>query len=587
MVERRKPLLLASTKALLNSVLPNPKTTSNVDDNAPTSSDSSSSSLQIQAGILKFPKGKNGILPKFASLDHSSLVGLSTAQLKRLAITSGSLVVIKNIDTNAQRIGQVVVLDPPLAKDELLPDVEPSPDSSETMLVFPSLTFCQSHLGQLSQDVAYLSPFLAFNVDLHTSCLTSLVRHGKESLASIFDINGCSEKTGQRVENCVVNLMLEPWPHVPRYASHIRISFLKIPECGIIESLRGKSSIEAMDRQEMIDLALQEYFNIDRYLVKDDVFRIQIEWNCNSVLCVSCGLRKKNDQGDNIYFKVVALDPLDEPILRVNRKETALVLGGSAAAAFPPDLLISEPIEIAPLQRDTIKSLGCILTPPLCPSVLSSKFSVSVLLHGLAGSGKRTVVRYVARRLGLHVVEYSCNALMEGTEKKASSLLTQAFNTAHRYSPAILLLRHFDVLQNWVSNEGSQSDHTGIISEVASVIRKYTQPVVMNEEISFDEKLNGGTKLKSVERIRRPKAFLIAATESTEGLPPAIRRCFSHELNLAPLTEEERAKMLTKSLQSIPEISADVYILMHIITHQQKRWGSGRGRGRGRGKSEE
>lgn len=50
-----------------------------------------------------------------------------------------------------------------------------------------------------------------------------------------------------------------------------------------------------------------------------------------------------------------------------------------------------------------------------------------------AGSGKRTVVRYVARRLGLHVVEYSCNNLMEGSDKNMSSLLTQAFSTTHRY----------------------------------------------------------------------------------------------------------------------------------------------------------
>lgn len=79
------------------------------------------------------------------------------------------------------------------------------------------------------------------------------------------------------------------------------------------------------------------------------------------------------------------MDPPEEPILRVNRKETALVLGGSAAAAFPPNLLISEPIGIAPLQSNTVKALGCILTPSLCPSVLSSKFRVSVLLQGLAG----------------------------------------------------------------------------------------------------------------------------------------------------------------------------------------------------------
>ncbi|XP_057247356.1 peroxisomal ATPase PEX6 isoform X3 [Beta vulgaris subsp. vulgaris] len=510
MVERRKPLLLASTKALLNSILQTPNNNTlpppKIDANTLASSDAPLPFLQLQAGILQFPKDKNGIPSRISSLDHSSLVGLSTSDLKRLAITSGSLVIIKNYETNAQRVGQVVVLDPPLSKDELLPDIGAGSCASEMMLIFPSLTFHQNYVQPLSQNVAYISPLLAFNVDLHTSCFTSLLRHGKESLASIFDIDECLDKSGRGVKDCIVNLRLEPYPHVPRCASHLRISFLKIPECGTMESLREKSSIEAMDRQEMIDLALQEYFDIDRYLAKDDVFRIQIDWNCNSILCVGCSLRKKNEQGDIIYFKVVALDPPEEPILRVNRKQTALVLGGSAAAAFPPDLLISEPISIAPLQRDTIKALGCILTPPLCPSVLSSKFSVSVLLHGLA---------------------------------------------------AILLLRHFDVLRNWASNEGSQSDHTGMISEVASVIRKFTQPVDMAEDISSEERLSLGPKLKSAGRIRWPHVLLVAATESTEGLPSAIRRCFSHELNLDPLTEEERAKMITKSLQNITEISAD------------------------------
>lgn len=60
-----------------------------------------------------------------------------------------------------------------------------------------------------------------------------------------------------------------------------------------------------------------------------------------------------------------------------------------------------------------------------------------------------------------------------------------------RYSPAILLLQHFDVLSNWASSEGSQSDHTGVVSEVASVIRKFTQQVVLVEDNSLKEKLNG------------------------------------------------------------------------------------------------
>ena len=50
--------------------------------------------------------------------------------------------------------------------------------------------------------------------------------------------------------------------------------------------------------------------------------------------------------------------------------------------------------------------------------------------HNHAGCGKRTVVRYVARRLGLHVVEYNCHDLMVSERKSVA--LAQAFKTAQR-----------------------------------------------------------------------------------------------------------------------------------------------------------
>lgn len=79
------------------------------------------------------------------------------------------------------------------------------------------------------------------------------------------------------------------------------------------------------------------------------------------------------------------MEPSDEPILRVKHSQTALVLGGSVSSAVPPDLLIAGQKGFTPLQGDTVKILASILTPLLCPSVLSSKFRVSVLLYGLAG----------------------------------------------------------------------------------------------------------------------------------------------------------------------------------------------------------
>ena len=60
-----------------------------------------------------------------------------------------------------------------------------------------------------------------------------------------------------------------------------------------------------------------------------------------------------------------------------------------------------------------------------------------------------------------------------------------------RYSPTILLLRHFDVFRNLGSQEGSPSDHVGITSEIASVIREFTGPVSEDGDIGSDGKLNG------------------------------------------------------------------------------------------------
>ena len=87
MVGRRKPLVLSSTKILVNSVL------SSMQLNEADPTNLSADGLRWKAGILRFSKDKNDISdPKLASLDDSALVWLSTSALKRLSITSGSLV---------------------------------------------------------------------------------------------------------------------------------------------------------------------------------------------------------------------------------------------------------------------------------------------------------------------------------------------------------------------------------------------------------------------------------------------------------------------------------------------------------------
>ena len=71
----------------------------------------------------------------------------------------------------------------------------------------------------------------------------------------------------------------------------------------------------------------------------------------------------------NLCLQVVGMEPSDEPF---SVSITDLLIGGQAEGPVP-------------LQGDTVNILASILTPTFCPSVLSSKFRVSVLLYGLAG----------------------------------------------------------------------------------------------------------------------------------------------------------------------------------------------------------
>lgn len=529
MVERRKAVFLNSTKKLLNNLL---NCSINTED-----------SVELAAGILRCDDSDS-------DSDDASLIGVSTSVLKRLSLTSGSLVLVRNIGTTLQRLGRVIVLDRPgTAFEECSNEMDLCSPSS--MVAFPSYTFPSNHHPP-SDEAAFLSPLLAFNLKLHTSCLRNLLHDGQEALMSLFEVKKVVEDD-RRVKTSVVEVELKPWTNLPRFASHLRASFVKIPECGTIESLRGGSSVEADDRQEMIDRALHNYFKIDRYLARDDVFCIHVNWNCSSQMCIPCSQTiKENEASSIIYFKVMGMEPVDEPILRVNCKETALVLGGSVPSVVPPGLLIGDSKGFVPLQGDTVKTLASILTPPLCPSSLSSKFRVAVLLHGLAGCGKRTVVHYVARRLGLHVVEYSCYDLMSSSEKKLSEALAHAFNAAQRYSPTILLLRHFEVFRKISSQESLPSDQIGLATEVASILRECTQP-----DSDVEVSSSGEQQMNDALKVIGHRVLLVAVADSSEGLPAPIRRCFSHEVKMGSLNEDQRADMISQLLQAASNVPED------------------------------
>ncbi|KAK4351689.1 hypothetical protein RND71_031002 [Anisodus tanguticus] len=109
--------------------------------------------------------------------------------------------------------------------------------------------------------------------------------------------------------------------------------------------------------------------------------------------------------------------------------------------------------------------------------------------------GKRTVVKFVARQLGLHVVEYNCQSIFANSDRKTSAALAETFSMARR-----------------------------------------------------------GALGSNAQPVNRHLVLLVAAADSPEGLPQTNRRCFSHEIKMDPLNEEQRKEMLSQSLQHVSEL---------------------------------
>ncbi|RLM66606.1 peroxisome biogenesis protein 6 [Panicum miliaceum] len=533
--QRRKPLVLASTQALLDS-LPG-----NRPPPAPQEP------VRLRAGVLRFPSGGGA---EFGEL--ASFVALPAPALRRLAVVTGTPVLVKNADNNVGRIVKAILLDHPSLDVSGTEQTDLVPSASchgHAMGILPFCPFTATGFASVDEDIAYASPLLAFNLGLHVSCLKLLIQRGGEPFKF------CSESEELHAASSAgsdlsLHLDLLPCPQVPIYASHLRVSVVRIPECGVLASLKINSSIGGSDYQDMVDQALNEYFKFDRFLARGDVFCIRNNWNCGMSSCLACNRQDDNLHLRNmIYFKVTSMEPSDEPILRVNCNETALVLGGAASAAIPPYSFFAASGDSLPLNGEIVEHLASIIAPALCPSDILPKIKFSTFIYGPSGCGKRTVVRHVANHLGLHVVECSCHDLMTSSESGAPAALATAFKESQKYSPCIILLRHFDAIGNASSNEGPESEQSGIASNIESVIRQYTGQCWVAKDSMPGRDVNGSSYPVEPEHVSSLQIILVATADSSEGMQQSIRRCFRHEIDMKTMNEEQRKKLISETLQ--------------------------------------
>jgi peroxin-6 len=146
------------------------------------------------------------------------------------------------------------------------------------------------------------------------------------------------------------------------------------------------------------------------------------------------------------------------------------------------------------------------------------------------------------------LVNLSCHdikAAAGAAERHTFDALQAAFAAAAEYAPVVLLLRQVSVLGDGSSHGGSgsssaQSYAARLGSVLAACIRAHGSHT--------SDGCSGGSQLFPAPLV------LVATTASADDLPPALRRCFTHELGLEAPDQAQRQLLLHSSLAGVPRV---------------------------------
>lgn len=205
---------------------------------------------------------------------------------------------VRNLITNVARPARVIVLDPPEMQSASKSDLDNGSvnlhKASEKSTFFPSFTVSEK-IETVNHQVAYLSYPLAFNIGLHVAWLDMLIRKGSSDDK---DVESTHPYSGDYLLGNSSTLELYPFHvyiggKVPKslahqavhkvsngvfhYAAHMRIAHIRTPASAANFS-KEKDYLAALkkDRQERIDTALTNYFEVDRLVAIGDILSIRI-----------------------------------------------------------------------------------------------------------------------------------------------------------------------------------------------------------------------------------------------------------------------------------------------------------------------
>ncbi|GAA5959373.1 hypothetical protein JCM21900_000707 [Sporobolomyces salmonicolor] len=229
------------------------------------------------------------------------------------------------------------------------------------------------------------------------------------------------------------------------------------------------------------------------------------------------------------------VDPKVTKLLQtgVERGRVPDVGGWLGLADLPPPLPASSLDSSSPTPASRLYNF---ISAALAPNSSRYDLPLSVLLKGARGSGKRTLVRGVARKAGVHVLELDAFDLIGDTDAKTEGRLRAlAVDKALACAPCVLMLRNVEALarKSQTLETGQEPPMTTILRDCFSTIRSgFTasgHPVI-----------------------------ILGTTTDVDKLPTGVLGLFKEELAVEAPGEPERLailKNLTKGDHLAPDVA--------------------------------
>ena len=185
----------------------------------------------------------------------------------------------------------------------------------------------------------------------------------------------------------------------------------------------------------------------------------------------------------------------------------------------------------------------------------------SFLISGSSGSGKRTIIKTVAKSLGIQLLEISCRSLIGESTKATEMRIQNAFQSAHQVSPAFLYLTDIEVDMPVLTN----LDNSILVDR-----RLFHRNFIVSIKVLGNSREGSDLDFRIlryfVSKVRENRSqpaptFIIGGCVDHRKCSPDIYAALLHKIAISPLSIAQRTAMyqwiLNESNVSIGDLSLD------------------------------